>query len=50
MIHQNGKNANVKNANVKRSVHLICIEQIYLCLPTVEGDFVVTERSLSQRF
>ena len=28
----------------------ICIEQIDLCLPTVEGDFVVMERSLSQRF
>ena len=34
----------------KRSVHSICIEQIDPCLPTVEGDFVVTERSLSQRF
>ena len=31
-------------------IRSICIEQIDLCLPTVEGDFVVMKRSLSQRF
>ena len=30
-------------------IRSICMEQIDLCHPTVEGDFVVIEGSLSQR-